>query len=108
MGWRVCLSIARGAIRPLRGRWLAEHFAEGGALRRRRELPPEAFWTEKDVPQLRGLALALGDGWGWLFVALSYRAPPPARFEPFTLVPSVRMVSAGPTRRTSVQFSSVH
>ena len=63
-------SIANGSIALTRGRWVAAHFEAGGKLLRRQDLPPEAFFT---VDELRKLVAALGDDWGLLFVAISYR-----------------------------------
>ena len=63
-------SIESGAIAPLRGRWLVELHKQGGRLRRRQDLPSEAFWT---AAELRDAATKLGDDFGVLFVALSYR-----------------------------------
>ena len=45
-------------------------YNRGGRLSRRQDLPPEAFWS---AGELRRVALALGDDFGVLFVALSYR-----------------------------------
>ena len=44
--------------------------ARGGRLQRRQDLPAEAHWT---AAELRRVAEALGDNFGVLFVALSYR-----------------------------------
>ena len=63
-------SVASGAIAPLRGQWLVELEARGGRLVRRQDLPPEAFFS---IGELRRLVKALGDDYGLLFVALSYR-----------------------------------
>ena len=63
-------SIANGSIALVRGRWVVAHFEAGGKLMRRQDLPPEAFFT---VDELRKLVAALGDDWGLLFVAISYR-----------------------------------
>ena len=63
-------SIANGSIALTRGRWVVKHFEAGGKLVRRQDLPPEAFFT---VDELRKLVAALGDNWGLLFVAISYR-----------------------------------
>ena len=63
-------SVASGAIAPLKGSWLVALQARGGTLTRRQVLPPEAFWT---AAELRALVEALGDDYGLLFVALSYR-----------------------------------
>ena len=63
-------SIANGSIALTRGRWVAAHFEAGGKLMRRQDLPPEAFFT---VDELRKLVAALGEDWGLLFVAISYR-----------------------------------
>ena len=63
-------SIATGSIALVRGRWLLAHAEAGGKLMRRQDLPPEAFFS---VEELRKLVAALGDDWGLLFVAISYR-----------------------------------
>ena len=65
-------SVASGAIRPLRGRWIVEQHRAGklAKLDRRQDLPDDVFWS---TDELRWLALKLGDEFGWLFVALSYR-----------------------------------
>ena len=103
-------SIESGAIAPVRGSWLLRMWKEGGGklkkntsgsltstveeigqarVRRRQDLPPEAFWR---VEEVRKLLHQLGEGdfttsnqhhanYGLLFVALSYRwlsAPTPA------------------------------
>ena len=58
------------ATAPLRGRWLVGLHERGGRLKRRQDMPAEAFWS---AAELRRLAEQLGDGFGVLFVALSYR-----------------------------------
>ena len=63
-------SVASGAVALLRGRWLVELQRSGGRLERRQDLPAEAFL---DVEELRRLIAALGDDWGLLLVAISYR-----------------------------------
>ena len=63
-------SVASGAVALLRGRWLVELQRSGGRLERRQDLPAEAFL---DVEELRLLIAALGDDWGLLLVAISYR-----------------------------------
>ena len=63
-------SVETGAIAPLRGRFAAAWHADGKTLLRRQDLPPEAFFS---AAELRRLVTALGDDWGLLFVALSYR-----------------------------------
>ena len=62
-------SVESGSIAPLRGRWLAA-LGAGDTLVRRQELPAAAFWTAEE---LRETAAKLGDDFGVLFVALSYR-----------------------------------
>ena len=62
-------SIESEAIAPLSGRWVASQ-PPSWRLLRRQDLPPEAFFP---VEKLRRLVKALGDDWGLLFVALSYR-----------------------------------
>ena len=63
-------SIESGAIAALSGRFAAEWRATGKPLPRRQDLPPEAFFP---VEKLRRFVKALGNDWGLLFVALSYR-----------------------------------
>ena len=63
-------SVASGAIAPLRGSWLVELGSQGGRLSRRQDLPEEAFFG---IEELRRLVEALGEDYGLLFVALSYR-----------------------------------
>ena len=92
-------SVESRAIAPLRGRWLVELWqsnvewvkltekeggylrengehgkwewhGRGGRLKRRQDLPPEAFFS---AAELRRLVAKLGDDFGLLFVALSYR-----------------------------------
>ena len=63
-------SVECGAIAPLRGSWIVKLYEEGGSLKRRQDLPPEAFWSAAD---LRKAAQKLGKKFGVLFVALSYR-----------------------------------
>ena len=68
-------SVRSGAIRPLRGRFVVALHKHGGRLKRRQDLPEEAFWT---YDELKTMAEHLGEpflgyGWGNLFVALSYR-----------------------------------
>ena len=61
-------SVESGAIAPLRGSWLVRLEADGGLVRRRQDLPPEAFFP---ADELRRLVEALGDDYGLLFVGLS-------------------------------------
>jgi Ran GTPase-activating protein (RanGAP) involved in mRNA processing and transport len=63
-------SVESGAIAAVKGTWLVGLHKRGGRLSRRQDLPPEAFWS---AGELRRVALALGDDFGELFVALSYR-----------------------------------
>ena len=64
-------SVRSGAIKPLRGRFVKALHKHGGRLKRRQDLPPEAFWTYEE---LKAVAEKLGkDRYGYLFVALSYR-----------------------------------
>lgn len=63
-------SVASGAIAPLRGSWLVKLEARGGRIKRRQDLPAEAFFG---ADELRKLVVALGEDYGLLFVALSYR-----------------------------------
>ena len=66
-------SVESGAIAPLRGSWVVALHERGGKLQRRQDLPPEAFFT---ATELRELVAKLGDDYGLLFVALSYRCMP--------------------------------
>ena len=66
-------TVASGAIAPLKGSWLVALEARGGKLARRQELPSEAFFS---AVELRRLVEGLGDDYGLLFVALSYRHAP--------------------------------
>jgi Ran GTPase-activating protein (RanGAP) involved in mRNA processing and transport len=63
-------SVESGAIAAVKGTWLVGLHKRGGRLSRRQDLPPEAFWS---ACELRRVAWALGDDFGVLFVALSYR-----------------------------------
>lgn len=63
-------SVHTGSIAPLRGSWIIHLQNAGGALSRRQELPKEAFFTAADISHL---VTALGDNWGLLVVALSYK-----------------------------------
>jgi Ran GTPase-activating protein (RanGAP) involved in mRNA processing and transport len=63
-------SVTSGAIAPLRGSYVIDLHARGGRLERRQDLPAEAFFS---IKELRRLVDALGDEYGLLFVALSYR-----------------------------------
>ena len=63
-------SVESGAIAAVKGTWLVGLHKRGGRLSRRQDLPPEAFWS---AGELRRVALVLGDDFGVLFVALSYR-----------------------------------
>jgi hypothetical protein len=63
-------SVESGAIAALKGTWLVGLHKRGGRLSRRQDLPRKAFWS---AGELRRVALALGDDFGVLFVALSYR-----------------------------------
>ena len=62
--------VRSGAIRPLRGRFVIALHKHGGRLKRRQDLPEEAFWTYEE---LKAVAEKLGKDYGFLFVALSYR-----------------------------------
>ena len=61
-------SVESGAIAPLRGSWLVDWEARGGRVRRRQDLPPEAFFPADELRRLTG---ALGDDYGLLYVRLS-------------------------------------
>ena len=63
-------SVESGAIAALRGRFVDALHARGGRLARRQDMPAEAFFS---AAELRRLVRALGDDYGLLFVALSYR-----------------------------------
>jgi len=63
-------SVESGAIAAVKGTWLVGLHKRGGRLSRRQDLPRKAFWSARE---LRRVALALGDDFGVLFVALSYR-----------------------------------
>lgn len=63
-------SVESGAIAPIKGRWLVRLHEQGGRLKRRQDMPAEAFWSPGE---LRRVATQLGDNFGVLFVALSYR-----------------------------------
>ena len=63
-------SVEGGAIALLSGRYLITLHQRGGQLQRRQDLPPEAFFS---IKKLRRLVAALGQEWGRLFVAISYR-----------------------------------
>ena len=73
-------SVESGAVAPLRGSWLIGLHERGGRLRRRQDLPPEAFWTASELRAILDTAKAhFGDevaaraAVGHLFCALSYR-----------------------------------
>ena len=63
-------SVDSGAIAPISGRWLVAHARAGGVMKRRQELPSEAFVAPSKVHRL---VAALGEDFGLAFVALSYR-----------------------------------
>jgi Ran GTPase-activating protein (RanGAP) involved in mRNA processing and transport len=63
-------SVESGAIAAVKGTWLVGLHKRGGRLSRRQDLPRKAFWS---AGELRRVARALGDDFGVLFVALSYR-----------------------------------
>ena len=63
-------SVESGALAPLRGSYIAKLHRDGGRLKRRQDMPPEAFWT---ATELRAVVEALGSAFGVLFVVLSYR-----------------------------------
>ena len=63
-------SVESKAIAPLRGSWVVQQQQCGGKLTKRQDLPSEAFYPAED---LRRCVAALGDDYGLLFVALSYR-----------------------------------
>ena len=71
-------SVESGAIAPLRGSYLVKLHESGGQLKRRQDLPPEAFFS---FEELLRLTKALGKNYALLFVALSYRCmyTPPVR-----------------------------
>jgi hypothetical protein len=63
-------SVESGAIAPLRGSWVVALHERDGRLKRRQDLPAEAFFS---AAELRELVMQLGEDYGLLFVALSYR-----------------------------------
>ena len=74
-------SVDSGAVAPLRGSWLLELFEAGGRLKRRQDLPEEAFWRPEELRAIVEAARAhFADdavaglaALGHLFNALSYR-----------------------------------
>ena len=73
-------TVQSGAVAPLRGRWIVELAKDPlGRLRKRQELPAEAFWTHAQLDSLRQqLRASFGEEegdrrFGRVFVALSYR-----------------------------------
>ena len=88
-------SVESGAVAPLRGSYIIKLRACGGRLKRRQDLPPEAFWTAAALRKvINAVTVAFAEAppywdednmgeWeplkqrdpalGWLFVALSYR-----------------------------------
>lgn len=73
-------SIESGAIAALRGSYVVELSECGGKLRRRQELPAEAFFP---IERLRELLEVLpAEAHGLLFVALSYRWLTPSEPDP--------------------------
>ena len=68
-------SVECGAIAPLRGRYLIALHRRGGRIRRRQDLPAEAFWTADELRRVCARLDEKGQGQckGLLFVALSYR-----------------------------------
>jgi hypothetical protein len=54
-------SVESGAIAAVKGTWLVGLHKRGGRLSRRQVLPPEAFWSARE---LRRVARALGDDFG--------------------------------------------
>ena len=63
-------SVLSGAIRPLKGTYTLWLFDSGGRIQSRQATPEEAYFS---AAELSRLVEALGDDWGLLFVALSYR-----------------------------------
>ena len=63
-------SVRSGVVAPLRGSWLVRHKETGGGIRRRHELPREAFW---DAGELARLVSALDEDCGLCFVVVSSR-----------------------------------
>ena len=75
-------TILSGAIAPMRGSYLMELQRTNDQLPRRQALPPEALWP---LAELRHTLDELGDDFGLLYVAVSYRwldheHPDPDRF----------------------------
>ena len=63
-------SIESGALAALKGSYIVRLNSRGGRLKRRQDMPREAFWR---AAELRSLAMKLGPEFGLLFVVLSYR-----------------------------------
>ena len=74
-------SVESGAVAPLKGSWLLALYEGGGRLRRRQELPKEAFWTADELHAIvdaahrhfKGQPEKANAALGHLFAALSYR-----------------------------------
>ena len=72
-------SVEQGWIAPLKGSWLIALHDSKGRLKRRQDLPPEAFWTAAELREIvEKIQIYQDDAhgeidWGLLFVALSYR-----------------------------------
>ena len=74
-------SVLSGAIAALKGSYVIELYESGGRLKRRQDLPPEAFWRPAELCDLIKKLKVIGADvyededrlWPHLFVALSYR-----------------------------------
>ena len=108
-------SVASGTLLPLKGTYVVWLHKSGGRIRSRQDMPPEAFFS---AAELYRLVKALGDDWGVLFVALSYRwivptaielQPGSARVEHSASVCACRrflLRTAAPTRMASISRGS--
>ena len=65
-----CSSGPERRVASTAGRYIVALHERGERLKRRQDLPDEAFWS---VDELAQTAQRLGDRYGLLFVALSYR-----------------------------------
>ena len=116
-------SVESGAIALLSGRWIIKLRKSGGRLKRRQDLPAEAFLG---VDELRRLVKKLGNDWGLLLVAISYRwltaeHPDPDGFhlaiiaqvaelylDPPTGGPPAPMAGTSPALRTNSRRAAKH
>ena len=56
-------SVESGAIAPLKGRWLVQLHKDGGKLKRRQDLPPEAFITLDELRAIGHVPAAVSGVW---------------------------------------------